>query len=107
MFAGIKTATVNFTSADKKINLTTTNKFAIDRAKSAIDVKTEGRNVIGNVTEGATGEVAFYVNGVKQLIQLTGSQARWDDVLAIGNNTIVVVYGETSTTLKAKTIPML
>ena len=90
--AGIKTALVNFTSTDKKTNLTATTRFAINKAQSAISVRTDGNDVIVNVTEGATGEVAFYVNGVKQLIQLTDSQAKWEGILTIGNNTIVVVY---------------
>ncbi|WP_458406148.1 Ig-like domain repeat protein, partial [Methanobrevibacter sp.] len=90
--AGIKTAIVNFTSADNRINLTAATKFAIDKAQSCIDISIDGTTVKVNVTDGATGTVDVYINGVKEVFGYNGTVIVCENTLIIGNNTIVAVY---------------
>ena len=53
----------------------------------------ESTSVVAKVTDGATGTVTFYVNGRNNTVVInTNGYARWDNVLEIGNNTVVVVY---------------
>jgi predicted outer membrane repeat protein len=89
---GLKTATVNFTSSDDNVKLATATRFMVNPLPTAVDVYVNGRNVTINVTEGATGLLTVYINGAKQEIQYTGQAVELNDVLAIGNNTILAAY---------------
>ena len=91
---GVKEATVNFTTSDKhNFNATTAVKFTVLKHTSTIEISQEGIDVMATITpNGATGTVTFYVNGKKFEADIISGVARWDDVLEIGNNTVVAVY---------------
>ena len=92
--AGVKEALVNFTSTDAyHNNASTIVKFVVFKAKSQVNLTNESTSVVAKVTDGATGTVTFYVNGRNNTVAIDANgYARWDDVLEIGNNTVVVVY---------------
>ena len=78
--AGSKLELINYTSTDKfHFNVTTTSKSIVEKAPSQVNLTNESTSVVAKVTDGATGTVTFYVNGR-------------NNVLEIGNNTVVVVY---------------
>ena len=91
--AGVKEALVNFTSTDAyHNNASTIVKFVVFKAKSQVNLTNESTSVVAKVTDGATGTVTFYVNGRNNTVPVANGYARWDNVLEIGNNTVVVVY---------------
>ena len=92
--AGSKLELINYTSTDKfHFNVTTTSKSIVEKAPSQVNLTNESTSVVAKVTDGATGTVTFYVNGRNNTVAIDANgYARWDDVLEIGNNTVVVVY---------------
>ncbi|WP_296894419.1 Ig-like domain repeat protein [uncultured Methanobrevibacter sp.] len=92
--AGVKEALVNFTSTDAyHNNASTIVKFVVFKAKSQVNLTNESTSVVAKVTDGATGNVTFYVNGRNNTVAIDANgYARWDNALEIGNNTVVVVY---------------
>ena len=48
--------------------------------------------MIATVSENATGTVTFYVNGVEHNATVNNGVAVWENVLVIGNNTVVAIY---------------
>ena len=91
---GVYDVNVKFiTSDDYNNNITTATKFVVYRANSTITIRNETRDVIATVSVNATGNVTFYVNGVKyENIAINNGEAILPNVLRIGNNTVVAVY---------------
>ena len=92
---GVKVDLINFTATDNyHLNLTTTVKSVVIQKDSTITLEQSGRDVIANVISGATGNVTFYINGVEyaNIAIDNNGQAVLQNVLLIGNNTVVAVY---------------
>ncbi|WP_458406316.1 Ig-like domain repeat protein [Methanobrevibacter sp.] len=91
---GAKEVTVKFITGDYyNNNATTIATFNVIRANSTIIITQNGKDVIATVTDGATGNVTFYINGVEHTdIPIINGNATLNDVLSIGNNTVVAIY---------------
>ena len=90
--AGVKDAVVEFTSSDINVgNVTQNVRFVVDRAPSSVDVAQNGSDVVVSVN--ATGNVSVYVNGKEHNVAIIDGKAVLPNVLVVGNNSVVVVYG--------------
>ena len=90
---GVHEVTVKFiTSDDYNNNVSTATKFEVIKAASTIVITNDTANVIATVSENATGTVTFYVNGVEHNVTVNNGVAVWENVLVIGNNTVVAIY---------------
>ena len=92
--AGAKVELINFTATDKfHFNATAVSKSVVEKAPSQVNITREDNSVIAKVTANATGTVTFYVNGKANTTAIDANGiARWDNVLEVGNNSVVVVY---------------
>ena len=93
---GVKEAEIRFVSTDNYTNdINDTAKFVVnkaEKAESAIVITNDTTTVIATVTTNATGTVTFYVNGVEYNATIENGRALWENVLVIGNNTVVAIY---------------
>ena len=90
---GVKEAEIRFTSTDNYTNdINDTSKFVVNKAESTIVITNDTTTVIATVTANATGTVTFYVNGVEHNVTVNNGVAVWENVLVIGNNTVVAIY---------------
>ena len=90
---GVKEAEIRFISTDKYNNdLNATAKFVVNKADSTVVITNTSATVIATVSENATGTVTFYVNGVEHNATINNGVAVWENVLDIGNNTVVAIY---------------
>ena len=90
--AGFHTVVANYTGDSNYTAKTNSTAFYVDQIASTIAITNSSTSVIATVTTGATGTVTFYVNGKNRTVDIVGNVASWNDVLEIGNNTVVAVY---------------
>ncbi|WP_458406160.1 Ig-like domain repeat protein, partial [Methanobrevibacter sp.] len=90
---GVKEATVRFITNDTyNNNLTVNYKFIVYQANTTVIISNESATVVATVNSTATGKVTFIVNGVNNTVDIQNGVARWENVLVIGNNTVVAIY---------------
>ncbi|WP_298521340.1 Ig-like domain repeat protein [uncultured Methanobrevibacter sp.] len=104
--AGLKEASVKFTSADDyNTNVNTTYKFFINQTDSHIDINVtpesglqSGDDVILNITVSCTGDVIVYVDGKENKDVLSNNRIVLNkNDLSVGDHTVVVYYpGDTN-----------
>ena len=90
---GAKEVTVKFISSDYyNNNVTVTAKFTVNRANTTVVISRNGTDVIATVDPSTTGNVTFYINGVKYENITVNGNATIKDKLGIGRNSVVVIY---------------
>ena len=91
--AGAKQVSVRFVSNDNYYNdINTTAKFNVIKAISTVEIVSNGTDVIAVVSPSVTGNVTFYINGIKYENVTVNGNATLKGKLQIGNNSVFVVY---------------
>ena len=91
--AGVKDASVNFTTSDKyNFNSTVKVKFNINKKESSVIITQNGQNIIATVPADATGNVTFFINGKKYSKEVSDGKAILENALLNGKNSVVAIY---------------
>ncbi|WP_458406370.1 Ig-like domain repeat protein, partial [Methanobrevibacter sp.] len=87
---GVKEAEIRFITNDTYNNdMNATYKFVVYQANTTVVITNESATVVATVNASATGKVTFIVNGVNKTVDIQNGVARWENILVIGNNTVV------------------